>query len=782
MIPLSAEAARPVGAAGPYEGFGGRLGRTFAGSEGWWPPRPTPAPGAPNVVIVLVDDLGFSDLSCYGSEIQTPNLDALASSGVQWTNFHVTPMCSPTRAALLTGVNPHRAGAGHVANSDPGFPGYAAELADDVATMAEIFRDAGYATLALGKWHLTKDADMSDAGPKRSWPLQRGFDRYYGFLDAFTNLHHPHRLVEDNHTVPVDRYPDGYFLTDDLTDRALDMIAQVKASNPTTPFLCYLAEGAVHAPLHCKPADLDRHRGAYDAGWDAIRAARHERQLALGLIPDGTVLPERNREEGDDVPAWDDLPPEDQKLFARYMEVYAAMVDNVDQNVGRLRAGLAELGLLDDTIFLFLSDNGASREGEEAGTSAYLRTLVSKNVKSIEDHAADRERIDLLGGPRTLVHYPRGWAMASNTPWRLYKINTHAGGHSVPFLLSWPNRPDAIPWGERRGQWAFVTDVLPTLLELTGVALDDERGGRPLQPLAGTSFAAALRDPAARHGHTEQYFEMNGHRGFYRDGWEIVTRHTPLTEFGDHEWELYDLGGDPTEVRDLAAEYPERVASMAAAWEQAARDNQVYPLDEGSRLRYVTRPPYEQPFREPVRLLRRTHTLERYRSQLLIQWRSFTVDVELAFRSGDHGTLIAHGDQGGGYALVVDDGDQLVFLHNGYGTMTELPAGTLADGTAHVQLAVVAPGDWTWDVTVLVDGEARATVTGLVMLGAMAPFCGIDVGIDRRSPVSWERYLAHGPNRFTGRLTATTWTPGDSAPDAGDRFVDLLREIGLRYE
>ena len=768
--------------AGAYEGFGGSVGRTFAGSQGWWPPRPEPGTAAPNVVIVLVDDLGFSDLSCYGSEIATPNLDALAASGVQWTNFHVTPMCSPTRAALLTGVNPHRAGAGHVANSDPGFPGYAAELADDVSTMAEIFRDAGYATMALGKWHLTKDADMSDAGPKKSWPLQRGFDRYYGFLDAFTNLHHPHRLVEDNHTVEVDDYPEGYFLTDDLTDRALDMVAQVKASNPSTPFLCYLAEGAVHAPLHCKPADLDRHRGHYDAGWDAIRAARHARQIELGLIRADVALPPRNREDGDDVPAWDDLPPEDQELFARYMEVYAAMVDNLDQNVGRLRAGLAELGVLDDTIFLFLSDNGASREGEEAGTSAYLRTLVSKNVKSIEDHDADRERIDLLGGPRTMVHYPRGWAMASNTPWRLYKINTHAGGHSVPFLLSWPNGGDAVPVGQRRGQWAFVTDVLPTLLELTGVARSDERRGIAVQPLAGVTLGPALADASAEHHHGEQYFEMSGHRGFYRDGWEIVTRHTPLTEFGDHEWELYDLTDDPTEVRNLADEQPERVKEMSEAWERAALDNQVYPLDEGSRLRYVTRPPYEQPYQAPVRLLRRTHTLERYRSQLLIQWRSFTVDVELAFRSGDRGALIAHGDQGGGYALFVDDDDQLTFVHNGYGTMIEVSAGRLTDGARHVQLAVVAPGNWTWDVTVSVDGEERASIDGLVMLGAMAPFCGIDVGIDRRSPVSWDRYLAWGSNRFTGELTAATWTPGERAPDAGDRFADLLREIGLKYE
>ncbi|MCU1351066.1 MAG: arylsulfatase family protein [Acidimicrobiales bacterium] len=765
--------------AGPYEGFGGRVGRTFAGSEGWWPARASPGADAPNVVIVLVDDLGFSDLSCYGSEIPTPYLDALAADGVQWTNFHVTPMCSPTRAALLTGVNPHRAGAGHVANSDPGFPGYAAELAADVATAAEIFRAGGYATIAAGKWHLTKDADMSDAGPKRSWPLQRGFDRYYGFLDAFTNLHQPHRLVEDNHTLQVDRYPDGYFLTDDLTDRSLDMVAQVKASNPSTPFFLYLAHGAVHAPLHAKPEDLARHRGAYDGGWDRIRADRHRRQLELGVLPPGTPLPPRNAEPGDEVPPWDSLDAGDQALCARYMEVYAAMVDNLDQNVGRLRAGLAELGQLDDTIFLFLSDNGASREGETEGTSAYLRTLVSTNVTDMEDHDADLARIDLLGGPQTMVHYPRGWAMASNTPYRLYKINTHAGGHSVPFILSWPGH---LPAGERRTQWAFVTDVLPTLLELTGVERSPERDGVALQPLAGTSLGAALADPAAAHGHTEQYFEMVGHRGYYRDGWEAVTRHEPLTEFGDHEWELYHLADDPTEMRDLAAEHPERVKELAAAWEAAARDNQVYPLDEGSRLRFVTRPPYEAPLHQPVRLLRRTHTLERYRSQLLIQWRSFTVDVELDFATGDRGVLVAHGDQGGGYLLYVDDGDELVFVHNGYGAMRELRCGPLGDGTAGVSLAVTAPGGWAWNVVVSVDGAPRAELDGLAMLGAMAPFCGIDVGIDRRSPVSWDLYERHGPHPFSGRLTAVTYTPGESAPDAGDRFIELLRTIGARFE
>lgn len=766
-------------AAGPYEGFGGRVGNTFAGSESWWPERPDPGPDAPNVVIVLADDLGFADLGCYGSEISTPNLDRLAADGLQFTNFHVAPMCSPTRAALLTGVNPHRAGAGSVANSDPGFPGYAAEMADDVATAAEVFGAAGYHTMAIGKWHLTKDADLSDAGPRHSWPLQRGFDRYYGVLDAFTNLHHPHRLVEDNHTVEVDQYPDDYYVTDDLTDRAIAAIRLAKASKPSQPFLCYFAHIAVHAPLQCKEADLDRHRGRYDAGWDVLREERHARQVELGLLPEGTALPPRNSEHGDEVPAWDTLDATDQALYARYMEVYAAMVDSVDQSVGRLYAAIDELGEADNTIFVFLSDNGASREGEAEGTTSYFRTLVSKNVTDMEDHEADQKRIDLVGGPQSLSHYPRGWAMASNTPFRLYKINTHSGGHSVPFIFHWP--AGAASTG-RRDQWSHVTDLLPTLCDVAGVAHPTERNGRVLQPVDGTSLAPVLADADVAHERGPQYLEMNGHRGYYDGDWEIVTRHEALTAFGDHEWELYNLADDRTEMQDLAAEHPERVAEMAAGWEAMARANQVYPLDEGSRLRYVVRAPYEEALQQPVRIVAGTHSLERYRSQQLIQWRSFDVDVELDFTAGERGMLFSHGDQGGGYALYVDHGDELVFVHNGYGAMSELRCGAVPSSSSHIRLAVTAPGSWRWNVEVSIDGEPRGTLTDLLMLGAMAPFEGINVGIDRRSPVSWAVHEEHGTFAYTGDLRAVTYTPGPSAPDAGTNFIDILREMGMRYE
>ena len=371
--------------------------------------------------------------------------------------------------------------------------------------------------------------------------------------------------------------------------------------------------------------------------------------------------------------------------------------------------------------------------------------------------------------------------MASNTPFRLYKINTHAGGHSVPFIFHWPK--GAAAGIGLRDQWAHVTDLLPTLCDLSGVTVPAERNGIALQPVDGLSFAPVLGDAAAPHPRGGQLLEMQGHRGFYDGDWEIVTRHQPLTEFGDHEWELYNLADDRTEIRNLAAEHPERVAEMAAAWESEARRNQVYPLEEGSRLRYVVRPDYDLPLQEPVRIVAGTHSLERYRSQLLIQWRSFDVDVELAgYQPGDQGVLVSHGDQGGGYVLYVDDDGQLVFAHNGYGKMAEVRGGTIPDGTTHIRLAIEAPGNWLWNATISIAGEVQAGADGLLMLGAISPFEGINVGIDRRSPVSWDVHERHGTFAYTGRLLAVTYTPGERAPDAGTNFIDLLREIGLRYE
>ena len=562
------------------------IGTTMAGSEPHWPQRPRAPRGAPNVVVVLVDDVGFADLGCQGSEIPTPNLDRLATEGAQFTNFHSTPMCSPTRAALLTGLTPHRAGVGHVAQDDPGFPGYRAEIADDVPTMAEALRDAGWATFCVGKWHLCRDADTSSAGPMHSWPCQRGFERFYGILDAFTNLHHPHQLVSDNTHLDIDTYPEGYHLTDDLTSTAVSMVRQRHAVRPDQPFFLYLAHPAAHAPLHARAEDIAAFAGVYDCGWDEVRARRHARQLELGVIPPGTVLPPRNPEDGDDVVAWDDLDADTRRLFATYMATYAAMVTHLDRSVGELRAALEEMGVWDDTILVFLSDNGASREGEEHGTTNYYNHLAAQVAATEDALSSDLERIEDIGGPRTMPHYPRGWAMASNTPFRLYKRNTHAGGHQVPCIIH-VGRSVASGAGidtpvGLRPQYAHCADLWPTVAALAGVTLPTERAGRPAPTPDGVPLTPVLVDPAHPEVRTEQLYELAGHRGLYRDGWEVVTRHRGPAGFDDGEWELYHLAVDPTETTDLAADDPERVSALSARWDALRAPGRCTPSTRGA--------------------------------------------------------------------------------------------------------------------------------------------------------------------------------------------------------
>ncbi|MFC0866212.1 arylsulfatase [Sphaerimonospora cavernae] len=766
-----------------YAGFQGRISRTMAGSQPWWPPRGQAAEGAPNVVVILCDDMGYSDIGCFGSEIVTPNIDRLAAEGVRYTNFHVTPMCSPTRAALLTGRNSHAAGIGYVAHADPGFPGLAMELADDVTTVAEVLRDNGYATFMVGKWHLCKDADITDTGSRKSWPLQRGFDRFYGIMDGMTDMFHPHALYCDNTRITPDAFPEDYYFTDDITDRAIGMVRSAKASDPAKPFFLYFAHGAVHAPLNAPAEDIERHRGAYEQGWDRIREERLERQQRLGIVAPGTVLAPRNSEPGDDVPAWDELTDDQKKVFARYMEVYAAMVQTVDTSLGRLRETLEELGEWDNTFVLFTSDNGASREGESQGTSQYFDVLRHYHGGGDLDGAFDRDlaAFDQIGGPRSLPHYPRGWAMASNTPFRLYKINTHAGGHTVPAVVSWPRGLTGVA-GQIRRQYVHATDLYPTILEITKADDADHRHGVPLKPLAGHSFLGSLTDAEAPETHREQYFEMVGHRGYYRDGWEIVTRHAPRTRFDDGEWQLYDLRTDPTQTRDLAADHPKIVADLAARWERAAWENQVFPLNEGSGLLRTQRPEREDAYARPVRLVPGTPTLERYRSLMLVYRRSFRVLVELDFAPGDRGVLFAHGCKSGGYSMSVDD-DRLTYFHNHSGEMSELACGALKPGPRQIVLEATAlRGGLHVDVRVEVDGEERGRLDGLPMPMGQAMFQGIDIGIDRGSPVSWRRFDAEGTFPYVGTLHAVTWTPGEHAPGAGPETLAKLREIGTTFE
>ncbi len=759
-----------TGTSAPGSGPGGHVDRLLSRSEPWWPVRPSPPAGAPNVVVILVDDLGYSDLGCFGSEIPTPHIDSLAATGVQLTDFHAQPSCSPTRASLLTGLECHQAGFGFPAQFDPGFPGYAMELPDDAVCMAEVFRANGYATAMVGKWHLARETDGHAAGDRRSWPLQRGFDRFYGFIDGFTDFHHPHQLVVDNTTLDIDDQPEGYYLTDDLTDRAIAMLRDSKAGDPAKPVFLYLAHGAVHAPLHAKPADIANHLDRYQVGWDAIRAERFARQRELGVVAPDTELPPRNHEPGSDVGPWDALSADEQRLFARYMAVYAAMVDNLDQNVGRLLAALDELGVRDDTIVMLLSDNGASREGGPQGTTDYLDGLHGGFGS---DLSRDLERLDLIGSARTFPHYPRGWAMASSTPFRLYKITTHAGGHTVPFVLSWPRGLDARGI---RPQYAHVNGILPTLIDLIGLRPLSERNGRPARPLAAGTFASVLVDEHAPSTHRVQHYESIGNRAYYRDGWEAVSYHTIGMPFTDDRWELYHLDEDPTERHDLAGSHPDRLAELVRAFDEAAWAAQVFPIVDDFVLFAGVRPPSDDALLAELRLRPRMPTVDRYRSAKLVQGRSFTITVDVEHRRGDQGLLVSHGSQGGGYELTVED-DALVWTHNARGAERRIAGGPVAEGSVRLTAIVAAHPGAQWTVTLLVGTRLVASGEGFAAFTGMAPLQGIDVGRSRRSPVSWTRHVHHGAFPYSGTLRSVTYRPGPLVADAAE---SIARERRLR--
>jgi len=765
-----------------YEAFRGTAAELASQSTPYWPPRVEAAPEAPNVILMLVDDMGFSDISPYGGEIRTPELERLTEAGYRFTNYRTAPMCSPARAALLTGLNPHRAGFARVAHGDPGYPGSTFEIAEDVPTIAESFRAGGYATFMVGKWHLTRESLQNDGADKSSWPLQRGFDRYYGSMDGFTSLHHPHRLVSDNSPVALDDVPDDYYLTDELTDRALGMIKDLRAANGRKPFFLYFAHQAVHAPLQAKPSDVERYRGAYDRGWDHVHDERWRRQILLGLFPEGTPIAVRNTSPGSEVEPWDSLSPEQRALFARYMEVYAAMVDSIDQNLARLTEHLRRIGEYENTIIAFTSDNGATGEGGASGTRSYF-SQFGVNRALPERWCADVPRDpELIGGPQTFVHYPRGWAYASNTPFRYYKRYTFEGGVHAPLVVSWPRGlPRAADDPGIRPQFAYVSDLGLTLLELAGVERLQRRAGLDAQDVDGVPFAAVLRDadrPAARR---EQYSEILGNRAYYRGDWKIVTDHRPGRPIDDAEWELYDLAADPGETTDLAAEHPELVTELAEAWRRSAWHNTVFPLDDDGSLRRL-HPATELVYEQPVTLYPGTTTLERFRSQKLVHLREVRIDARFRLGAGGSGgVLVAHGDQGGGYVLFVEDG-RVGFSYNEYGLTRRIGA-PLPVGEAHtVTLRLMTRPEMVWDIAMEVDGAPAATLDGQRQLIGMAPFTGISVGIDRGSPVDWELYRRHRGFRFDGEELEVRYTPGEKAPYNAEVLVEVERAVARAYE
>lgn len=782
----------PSGEFGAPAGFAGTITEDLGSAQPAWPARPRPdrrgPGGAPDVIVMLVDDMGYSDIGAFGSEIPTPNLDAVAAEGARLTDFHVTPTCSPTRAALMTGCNSHAVGMGAVANVDTGFPGYAAELAPNQPSMAEAFRDAGYATMAIGKWHLCREQDMHASGNRHSWPLQRGFDQYYGFLEAQANLHAPSQLYEGNSPVHVEEYPEGYYLTDDLTDRAVQMIAETHASDPGKPLMMYYAHAAVHSPMHIKDGAAEDFRGRYDAGWDQIRAERRHRQDDLGVVPAAAGTGPMDEELGPDVVEWDSLSDDGKRLAARHMENYAAMVVSIDESVGRIREIQRRLGRLENTIFVFFSDNGAATGGSggTVGMFNFLANLDRSRTLTTEERIAEEiGRIDELGGPASWPHYSSAWATVANTPFRRHKFSTYRGGHQVSCVMSWPaglgelgeeNDDD----GAIRHQYAHVTDIFPTVAELAGVEIPRSRAGREARPLDGSSMVAALKDADAPSSHGDQYYECLGERAYYAGEFELVARHAKATPFSADRWELFRPESDAVQLENVADQHPEVVADLVARWEAAARDNMVYPMSNGSPLHFFQRDPAEQRLAVETVMVPETPPLERFRASQLIDGRGFTVEVALGadgFRASDEGVLYAHGGQEAGVVLFVKDG-ALQVEQNAWGrALTSEPADIPA-GATRFGLRVDAPGRSRWIVALEIDGVPVAEGIELTQLSWLVPFSGISAGRMHRSPVSADLYRAHGMFPYSGTWETVTIRPGAFSPDAPSQLLDVIRTMG----
>ena len=720
--------------------FDGVIGRTVAESTPSWPTPRHPRPGAPNVVVVLIDDLGFSHFGCYGSTLSTPRIDALAARGLRYTNFHVTPLCSPTRAALLTGRNHHEVGMRSVSNFNTGFPNMRGEVSTSAATMAEVLSAEGYATFAVGKWHLCAMENASAAGPFDQWPCQRGFDRYYGFLDGETDQFSPD-LVADNHRVePPHRPEDGYHLSEDLVDKAVGMIHDTTSIRPDRPFFMYFAFGATHAPHQAPASYVAKYRGGFDDGWDVARDTWFARQLELGVVPEGTSLAPRNP----GVEPWDSLPENHRLLAARLQEAYAGFLEHTDAQIGRLVDELAAIDQLDNTLLIVLSDNGASQEG---GPFGVLHEMKFFNfILETPDEAV--ERLDDIGGPKSHTNYPWGWAQAGNTPYRWYKQNTHEGGVHVPLVVHWPKGIDPATRGTLRDQFHHVNDLAPTIYELLGVTAPTVYRGVEQLPISGTSMRYTLDDPTAPTRKSVQYFEMMGHRALYLDGWKAVTRHTPGVAFDDDTWELYHVAVDRSECHDLAGDEPARLSAMVERWWEEAEAHGVLPLDDRTIELFAAR------FADgTVHRADRHYTYWPPVSPLPAQagpsigGRSWDLDASVDRPSGAEGVLFATGTENSGLSLFVQS-DRLVFDYNFFGdhhvavSRAPVPIGRSVLG---VRFRRTGKGG---TASIVIDGKPCGGVEIPTVMRVISSV-GASIGVDHGSAVS-ERYDA--PFAFQGTL------------------------------
>lgn len=686
----------------------------------------------PNVIVVLFDDMGYSDLGCYGSAIRTPNIDRLATGGLRYTRFDVTPLCSPTRASLLTGRNPHAVGMGTIVQFASGDPGYTGSVPQSAAMLPLMLKDAGYASGLFGKWHLSPNAASGPGGPYDEWPLARGFDRFFGFLAGRVHQFRP-ELVQDNTFVELAAYG-GRHVSELIIDEASRWITDHRYARPKDPYFAMISFGAVHSPHHAPAEYLERYRGAFAHGWDEERRRRFERQRQLGVIPADTVLPASDAA----IPAWDSLTGDERDVAERLMEAYAGHLEHADAELGRLLDSIAASDPDGETIVILMSDNGATNAGGPAGALSEEAVLNDAPADSVEVD------LDAIGSGRYYNQYPAGWGQASNTPFRRYKHTVHAGGTRSPLIVA------GAP-GQRRGAVddtrAFVTDVAATVLELAGVDAPTSVRGVEQMPLHGRSLAPTFARADALGERDPQYFEVAGHRAMLADGWKAVTFHVAGDDFADDRWELYHLDVDPAETTDLSVEHPEKLAALIAQWNEQAEQNLVFPLgNRGKSQLFNARPVRTQwvfvPGMTPVPQAAAPE----------ISGHDFTIDIDLArIGARDEGVLMAMGDAFGGVSVYVQGG-RLTFALSALEAETSVALGAGAHvGSVRVRAAFALADDGSGVISIACSTSPESKEAEVPWVPRLRFFMGTaQCARDQDAPVVSE-YA--GPFPYSGKIT-----------------------------
>jgi arylsulfatase len=752
-----------------------------------WEPytQPKAPEGAPNVLYLVLDDVGFSAMEPWGGLIETPNINRLAANGLTYTNFHTTALCSPTRSCLLTGRNHTTNGMACITEGSSGFPGSNGHIPFECATIAEVLGERGWNTYALGKWHLTPVDELNMAASKRTWPLGRGFERFYGFLGAETNQWYPD-LTYDNHPVDQPKGPEeGYHLTEDLTDKAIEFIRDAQVIAPERPFFMYFCPGACHAPHHAPKEWIEKYKGKFDMGYDKYREIVFERQKKMGILPQDASLtpanPYVNEKSADgktwnplDVTRpWDSLSADERTLFTRMAEVYAGFLSHADHHIGRLLDYLEAAGQLDNTLIVLVSDNGASGEGGPNG-SVNENKFFNGIPDSIEENL---KYLDALGSPETYNHYPTGWAWAFNTPFKMWKRYNFEGGVADPMLVSWPKGIQAK--GGVRHQFNHAIDIAPTIYECLGVEMPEVVKGFNQHPLEGTSFKYSFEKADAPDQKETQFFVMLGSRAIWHKGWKAVTVHPTIYNWGHYaadRWELYNTLEDVTESHDLASQNPEKLQELIDLWFYEAGKHNGFPLEDRSPVEILTayRPQMTKPRGQYVYYPDCAEVPEAAAAN--IRNRSFTIAAEVEIETPEaEGVLLAQGARFGGHALYIKDG-LLKYVNNFAGVFEQMvvasekvPTGKCVLSAGFVREGTDMPthGTLTLYINEKTVGSAQIrTQPGYFSLDGE----GLCVGRDSGEPVTPD-YPGERPWEFSGGTIKQVLVDV-----SGDPFINVEHE------